>query len=222
MFPDKKVSWTKGTDKWHMETFRHGGVDVDFPRESFYDYFQRKHSEGKCPAHCYASTSGRNHSPRYAQNRHVSPIDRRVCYNCDEVGHIMRDCPYKNPGKRIVSPPVSPVNRPSGPPKQNLSKQHKEQAKKQAKKDKKKIEKILKPEPVKPSTKLSSLQYIKTVPQNQRWAPKVEKGSGNKGDSASGKASSSADPPGMRRVEYTYVDEHGRPKTTVAWVRPSN
>ena len=148
----------------------------------------------------------------------------------------MRVCPYKNPGKRIVSQPVARVNHPSGSSRQKVSKQNREQAVKQAKRKKKKVEKILKTETVKPPTQSSSLKYFKTTPQNQMWKPMVRKGTGGGNTSKPtsdnkipAETHRTADPlkvlavkPGWKQIEVEYVDATGRSKMTQSWIATSN
>ncbi|KAI3825408.1 hypothetical protein L1987_06891 [Smallanthus sonchifolius] len=49
----------------------------------------------------YSSESSSNsRKPPYVRNHH----DRRVCFHCNEAGHILIHCPYKNQGKLKTAP----------------------------------------------------------------------------------------------------------------------
>ncbi|KAJ0667821.1 putative transcription factor interactor and regulator CCHC(Zn) family [Helianthus annuus] len=209
---DVKFVASKGTDK--IETFENKS-NTDFvqqvkilKRNSDNNYTQ--HTNG-CDEK--ASTSGSTSSTSGSRSSSPKSVERRTCFKCGEIGHIIRNCPNA-PEKKLVekAPPeaVHPQRR-SVSPKQD-KRTVKEQETKQRRKNIKTVEKALKSEvktvqkeprvsqPVKPESS-------KTGRQRQTWLPKS-------GDNSGGAVVLE----NHQEIELTYRDAKGRPKTTKAWV----
>ncbi|KAJ0677880.1 putative RNA-directed DNA polymerase [Helianthus annuus] len=208
---DVKFVSSKGTDK--IETFENKS-NTDFvkqvtilKRNSDNNYTQ--YTNG-CDEK--ASTSGSTTSTSCGQSRSPKLVERRKCFKCGTIGHIIRNCPNA-PKKKFVekTPPetVHPQRR-SVSPKQD-KRTVKEQETKQRRKNIKTVEKALKSEvktvqkepsvsqPVKPESS-------KTGRLRQTWLPKS-------GDNSGGAVVLE----NHQEIELTYRDAKGRPKTTKAW-----
>ncbi|KAJ0954536.1 putative RNA-directed DNA polymerase [Helianthus annuus] len=208
---DVKFVASKGTDK--IETFENKS-NTDFvqqvkilKRNSDNNYTQ--HTNG-CDER--ASTSGSTSSTSGSRSSSPKSVERRTCFKCGEIGHIIRNCPNA-PKKKLVekTPPetVHPQRR-SVSPKQD-KRTVKEQETKQRRKNIKTVEKALKSEvktvqkeprvsqPVKPESS-------KTGGHRQTWLPKS-------GDNSGGAVVLE----NHQEIELTYRDAKGRPKTTKAW-----
>ncbi|KAJ0821761.1 putative RNA-directed DNA polymerase [Helianthus annuus] len=174
---DVKFVASKGTDK--IETFENKS-NTDFvqqvkilKRNSDNNYTQ--HTNG-CDER--ASTSGSTSSTSGGRSSSPKSVERRTCFKCGEIGHIIRNCPNA-PKKKLVekAPPetVHPQRR-SVSPKQD-KRTVKEQETKQRRKNLKTVEKALKPE-VKTVQKEPSVsqpakpESSKTGRHRQTWLPK--------------------------------------------------
>ncbi|KAJ0510673.1 putative transcription factor interactor and regulator CCHC(Zn) family [Helianthus annuus] len=209
---DVKFVASRGTYK--IETFENKS-NTDFvqqvkilKRNSDNNYTQ--HTNG-CDER--ASTSGSTGSTSGSRSSSPKSVERRTCFKCGEIGHIIRNCPNA-PKKKFVekTPPetVHPQRR-SVSPKQD-KRTVKEQETKQRRKNIKTVEKALKSEvktvqkepsvsqPVKPESS-------KTGRHRQTWLPKS-------GDNSGGAVVLE----NHQEIELTYRDAKGRPKTTKAWV----
>ncbi|KAF5760609.1 putative RNA-directed DNA polymerase [Helianthus annuus] len=208
---DVKFVASKGTDK--IETFENKS-NTDFvqqvkilKRNSDNNYTQ--HTNG-CDER--ASTSGSTSSTSGGRSSSPKSVERRTCFKCGEIGHIIRNCPNA-PKKKLVekAPPetVHPQRR-SVSPKQD-KRTVKEQETKQRRKNLKTVEKALKPE-VKTVQKEPSVsqpakpESSKTGRHRQTWLPKS-------GDNSGGAVVLE----NHQEIELTYRDAKGRPKTTKAW-----
>ncbi|KAJ0941619.1 putative RNA-directed DNA polymerase [Helianthus annuus] len=208
---DVKFVASKGTDK--IETFENKS-NTDFvqqvkilKRNSDNNYTQ--HTNG-CDER--ASTSGSTSSTSGSRSSSPKSVERRTCFKCGEIGHIIRNCPNA-PKKKLVekAPPetVHPQRR-SVSPKQD-KRTVKEQETKQRRKNMKTVEKALKYE-VKAVQKESSVsqsvkpESSKTGRHRQTWLPKS-------GDNSGGAVVLK----NHQEIELTFRDAKGRPKTTKDW-----
>ncbi|KAJ0535009.1 putative transcription factor interactor and regulator CCHC(Zn) family [Helianthus annuus] len=217
---DKKVNFvkSKGTDK--IETFENKS-NLDFVK-------QAKVLKRNDPNSSKPSTSGSQSSSSTIQSHGTSGfVERRSCFECGEIGHIIRNCPYLHKLKAKVDDPCERNYQ-----KRSVSAKQdpclvREREKKQKRQQVKVIEKALKTEvvqkqsvPVKPeSSKFSKTSNNHEVKfsnnqageTQQTWKPKMITNSGG-----------SSPFPNHQKVEVIVVDENGRPKTTMAWVPISN
>ncbi|KAJ0860789.1 putative transcription factor interactor and regulator CCHC(Zn) family [Helianthus annuus] len=209
---DVKFVESKGTDK--IETFENKS-NTDFvqqvkilKRNSDNNYTQ--HTNG-CDEK--ASTSGSTSSTSCGRSNSPKLVDRRTCFKCGEIGHIIRNCPNA-PKKKFVekAPPETthPQRRTVSP--KNDKRTIKEQETKQRRKNVKTVEKALKSEvktvQKEPSVSLPTKpESSKTGKQKQPWLPK-------KGDNSGGAVFLK----NHQEIDITFRDAQGRPKTTKAWV----
>ncbi|KAI3795187.1 hypothetical protein L1987_37836 [Smallanthus sonchifolius] len=90
------------------------GEDMVYSEESDDEYFDEANVEGipkeiKKEDSKIDSISSRNYTFGSSSNsRRVTYVrdykDRRICFHCNEMGHIVVTCPYKNKGKKHVFP----------------------------------------------------------------------------------------------------------------------
>ncbi|KAM0002892.1 putative RNA-directed DNA polymerase [Helianthus debilis subsp. tardiflorus] len=143
---DVKFVSSKGTDK--IETFANKS-NTDFvkqvtilKRNSDNNYTQ--HTNG-CDVK--ASTSGSTSSTSHGRSSSPKLVERRKCFKCGEIGHIIRNCPNAPKQKCVEKSSPEKVH----PQRQSVSPKHdkrtvKEQEVKQRRKNVKTVEKALKPE----------------------------------------------------------------------------
>ncbi|KAL9991721.1 putative transcription factor interactor and regulator CCHC(Zn) family [Helianthus debilis subsp. tardiflorus] len=209
---DVKFVSSKGTDK--IETFENKS-NTDFvkqvtilKRNSDNNYTQ--HTNG-CDEK--ASTSGSTTSTSCGQSSSPKLVERRKCFKCGEIGHIIRNCPNAPKQKFVVKAPpetIHPQRRSVSP--KNDKRTVKEQETKQRRKNMKTVEKALKSE-VKTVQKEPSVsqhakpESSKTGRQKQPWLPK-------KGENSGGAVVLK----NHQEIDITFRDAQGRPKTTKAWV----
>ncbi|KAF5775382.1 putative RNA-directed DNA polymerase [Helianthus annuus] len=208
---DVKFVSSKGTDK--IETFENKS-NTDFvkqvtilKRNSDNNYTQRTNG---CDEK--ASTSGSTSSTSCGQSSSPKSVERRTCFKCGEIGHIIRNCPNAAKSKFVEKAPPETVH----PQRRSVSPKHdkrtvKEQETKQRRKNMKTVEKALKSEvktvqkepsvsqPVKPESS-------KTGRQKRTWLPKA-------GDYSGGAIVLE----NHQEIDITFRDAQGRPKTTKAW-----
>ncbi|KAM0034614.1 putative RNA-directed DNA polymerase [Helianthus debilis subsp. tardiflorus] len=143
---DVKFVSSKGTDK--IETFQNKS-NTDFvkqvtilKRNSDNNYTQ--HTNG-CDVK--ASTSGSTSSTSHGRSSSPKLVERRKCFKCGEIGHIIRNCPNAPKQKFVEKSSPEKVH----PQRQFVSPKHdkrtvKEQEGKQRRKNVRTVEKALKPE----------------------------------------------------------------------------
>ncbi|KAM0042339.1 putative transcription factor interactor and regulator CCHC(Zn) family [Helianthus debilis subsp. tardiflorus] len=209
---DVKFVSSKGTDK--IETFENKS-NTDFvkqvtilKRNSDNNYTQ--HTNG-CDEK--ASTSGSTTSTSCGRSSSPKLVERRTCFKCGEIGHIIRNCPNAPKQKFVekASPETIHPQRRSVSPK-NDKRTVTEQETKQRRKNMKTVEKALKFEDKtvqkEPSvSQLAKPESSKTGRQKQPWLPK-------KGESSRGTVVLK----NHQEIDITFRDAQGRPKTTKAWV----
>ncbi|KAI3810999.1 hypothetical protein L1987_20713 [Smallanthus sonchifolius] len=99
------------------------GEDMVYSDESDDEYFDEAKVEGipkevKKEDSKVDSNSSRNSTFGSSSNSRRVPYvrdykDRRTCFHCNEIGHIVVNCPYKNKGKKHVVPEkVKPESKP--------------------------------------------------------------------------------------------------------------
>ncbi|KAM0008731.1 putative transcription factor interactor and regulator CCHC(Zn) family [Helianthus debilis subsp. tardiflorus] len=215
---DVKFVSSKGTDK--IETFENKS-NTDFvkqvtilKRNSDNNYTQ--HTNGRDEK---ASTSGSTSSTSHGRSSSPRFVERRTCFKCREVGHIIRNCPTVSKEKCVEKSSPDKVH----PQRQSVSPKHdkrtvKEQETKQRRKNVKTVENALKPkvktvkgepsvsQPLKPESS-KTIYNTQSGRQKETWRPKT-------GDS-SGEVNMFEN---HQQIEITFRDAQGRPKTTKAWV----
>ncbi|KAJ0555461.1 putative RNA-directed DNA polymerase [Helianthus annuus] len=208
---DVKFVSSKGTDK--IETFENKS-NTDFvkqvtilKRNSDNNYTQRTNG---CDEK--ASTSGSTSSTSCGQSSSPKFIERRTCFKCGEIGHIIRNCPNAPKNKFVEKAPPETVH----PQRRSVSPKHdkrtvKEQETKQRRKNMKTVEKALKSEVKTVQREPSVSQPVKpesstTGRQKRTWLPKV-------GDNSGGAVVLE----NHQEIDITFRDAQGRPKTTKAW-----
>ncbi|KAM0070343.1 putative transcription factor interactor and regulator CCHC(Zn) family [Helianthus debilis subsp. tardiflorus] len=215
---DVKFVSSKGTDK--IETFANKS-NTDFvkqvtilKRNSDNNYTQRTNG---CDVK--ASTSGSTSSTSHSRSSSPRFVERRTCFKCKEVGHVIRNCPTISKEKFVEKSSPEKVH----PQRQSVSPKHdkrtvKEQEVKQRRKNVKTVEKALKPEdkavkrepsvsqPLKPECS-KTIYKNQSGRQKETWRPK--KGGSSGGDDVF---------KNHQQIEITFRDAQGRPKTTKAWV----
>ncbi|KAJ0622205.1 putative transcription factor interactor and regulator CCHC(Zn) family [Helianthus annuus] len=225
---EQKVNFvgSKGTDK--LETFQNKS-NIDFvkqvrilKRNDQNNYTQ--HTNG-CDLGQSTSRSQSSVSGSPSGHQHVSPrfVERRMCFECGTVGHIVRYCPYLQKLKGKTSAPQE-TNYQKQPvfPKQD-PRVLKEREKKLRQKNQKVIEKALKSEvkeekPVQAKSTTAKPVNAKTINSNTgkgqtTWKQKQVIQSGGAPQILF---------PNHQVIEITFFDDQGRPKSTKAWVPLSN
>ncbi|KAJ0669761.1 putative transcription factor interactor and regulator CCHC(Zn) family [Helianthus annuus] len=209
---DVKFVLSKGTDK--IETFENKS-NTDFvkqvtilKRNSDNNYTQ--HTNG-CDEK--ASTSGSTSSTSHGQSSSPKFVERRTCFKCGEIGHIIKNCPNAPKNRFVEKAPPETVHpqRRSVSPKQD-KRTVKEQETKQRRKNMKAVEKALRSEVKTVQRKPSVSQPVKpesskTGRQKRTWLPKT-------GDNSGGAVVLE----NHQEIDITFRDAQGRPKTTKAWV----
>ncbi|KAJ0877935.1 putative transcription factor interactor and regulator CCHC(Zn) family [Helianthus annuus] len=214
----KNVNFVKSTGTDKIEKFENQS-NLDFVKKAIVE----KRNE---PSSSKPSTSGSQSSTSSARRSHDSSgfVERRSCFECGTIGHIIRNCPYLHKQKGKVDDPRGKTDRkPSVSTKQD-PRLVKEREKKQKRQQVKKIEKAIKTDVVhkqsvvvKPeNSKTSNHQEVKILKKNtgetkQTWKPKTVVESGGPSQFTN-----------HQRQEVIVIDENGRPKTTMAWVPISN
>ncbi|KAJ0786923.1 putative transcription factor interactor and regulator CCHC(Zn) family [Helianthus annuus] len=214
----KTVNFVKSTGTDKIEKFENQS-NLDFVKKAIVE----KRNE---PSSSKPSTSGSQSSTSSARRSHDSSgfVERRSCFECGTIGHIIRNCPYLHKQKGKVDDPRGKTDRkPTVSTKQD-PRLVKEREKKQKRQQVKKIEKAIKTDVVqkqsvvvKPeNSKTSNHQEVKILKKNtgetkQTWKPKTVVESGGPSQFTN-----------HQRQEVIVIDENGRPKTTMAWVPISN
>ncbi|MFS7975952.1 putative transcription factor interactor and regulator CCHC(Zn) family [Helianthus anomalus] len=225
---EQKVNFvgSTGTDK--LETFQDKS-NVDFikqvrilKRNDQNNYTQ--HTNG-CDLGPSTSRSQSSLSGSPSGHQHVAPrfVERRTCFECGTVGHIVRYCPYLQKLKSKTSAPqeINYQKRPVSP-KQD-PRVLKEREKKLKQKNQRVIEKALKSEvkeekPVQAKSTTVKPVNAKTINTNTGKEQKAWK---QKQVIQSGGAPQVLFP-NHQVIEITFLDDQGRPKSTKAWVPLSN
>ncbi|KAF5821233.1 putative transcription factor interactor and regulator CCHC(Zn) family [Helianthus annuus] len=215
-----------GSDK--LETFQDKS-NVDFvkqvrilKRNDQNNYTQ--HTNG-CDLGPSTSRSQSSLSGSPSGHQHVSPkfVERRTCFECGTVGHIVRYCPHVQKLKSKTSAPQEiDYQKRSVSPKQD-PRVLKEREKKLKQKNQKVIEKALKSEvkeekPVQAKPETVKPVNAKTINSNTgkrqtAWKQKQVIQSGGAPQVLF---------PNHQVIEITFLDDQGRPKSTKAWVPLSN
>ncbi|KAJ0788288.1 putative transcription factor interactor and regulator CCHC(Zn) family [Helianthus annuus] len=224
--PIVKFVESTGTDK--LETFQNKSNNEFvkqvriLKRNEQNNYTQ--HTNG-CDLGPSTSRSQTSVSGSSSGHQHVSPrfVERRMCFECGTIGHIVRYCPYLKKMKGQTSVPQETNYQ-----KQSVSQKQdprvlKEREKKEKQKNKKVIEKALKSEvknekPVQAKTTNAKPVNTKSINSNtgkqkQAWKQKQVIKSGGAPEILF---------PNHQVIEITFLDDQGRPKSTKAWVPLSN
>ncbi|KAJ0495238.1 putative transcription factor interactor and regulator CCHC(Zn) family [Helianthus annuus] len=214
----KNVNFVKSTGTDKMEKFENQS-NLDFVKKA--TVLKRNEQNSSQP-----STSGSQSSTSSAKRSHDTSgfVERRSCFECGTIGHIIRNCPYLHKQKEKVDAPRDHNDRRRSVSVKQDPRLAKEREKKQKRQQVKRIEKAIKTEvvqkqsvSVKPEkSKTSDNHEVKILKNNtgktkQTWRPKSVTESGGPSQFTN-----------HQRQEVIVIDENGRPKTTMAWVPISN
>ncbi|XP_035833767.1 uncharacterized protein LOC110879611 isoform X1 [Helianthus annuus] len=215
---NKNVNFVKSTGTDKIETFENKS-NLDFVKKATV----QKRNE---PSSSKPSTSGSQSSSSSARQSHDTSgfVERRSCFECGTIGHIIRNCPYLHKQKGKVDVPRDQTDHRQTVSVKQDPRLVKEREKKQKRQQVKKIEKAIKTDvvnktsvSVKPeNSKTSDNHEVKILKNNtgktkQTWKPKTVTESGGPSQFTN-----------HQRQEVIVIDENGRPKTTMAWVPISN
>ncbi|KAF5785694.1 putative transcription factor interactor and regulator CCHC(Zn) family [Helianthus annuus] len=214
----KNVNFVKSTGTDKIETFQNKS-NLDFVKQA--TVLKRSEQNSSKP-----STSSSQGSTSSAKRTHDSSgyVERRSCFECGTIGHIIRNCPYLHKQKEKVDALRDHNDRKRSASVRQDPRLVKEREKKQKRQQIKKVEKAIKTDVVQKqsvsvksaNSKTSNCNEIKILKNDtdktkQNWKPKTVNASGGPSQFTN-----------HQRQEVIVIDENGRPKTTMAWVPLSN
>ncbi|MFS7989259.1 putative transcription factor interactor and regulator CCHC(Zn) family [Helianthus anomalus] len=149
----KNVNFVKSTGTDKIETFQNKS-NLDFIKKAMI----QKRNE---PSSSKPSTSGSQSSSSSARRPHDTSgfVERRSCFECGTIGHIVRNCPYLHKQKEKVDVPRDQPDRKRSVSVKQDPRLVKERKKKQKRQQVKKIEKAIK-------TDVVQKQSVSVKPEN--------------------------------------------------------
>ncbi|KAD3067039.1 hypothetical protein E3N88_34919 [Mikania micrantha] len=206
---DTSKSWIK--DKISLSPTRCEKLNFEFPTSSGKKSNLTHIVSTRNQRLVYGSLVTNHQNHRLVQNYSSRFVERRICFKCGTIGHIIANCPYLCELQGQVSNVKSCVTEVSKfiPKRHKMTNQNKEELVKASNEEKLKLSKPLMTNLVfNNNVVIQDKYYLKNaLEQEQLWIPKTNKVSKETSLVSTGKW-----------IKFRHMDFHGKLKTSKAWV----